>query len=301
MVVGDCSSDAQIEKLLGLEQSRRERADQRLRQSAESLEEWTDAERRLAEELRQQITACQAELEAARSAGSATVEQWVGERRAFKAELERVRGEWAKDASAQRRLIESFAKAVHTMRAEKQKGLAQRSELQAQLLELSLAHKKARSQAARLSEELRQVGGFSSERAATATALQSVTGRQEGELAVLGAENTRLRAQIIDTEEEMDSLVSECSTLKSQLENSQREVAALKTGSVVEVAEAKALRAMRSHNQSTSAEISKLLTRIANLEDRNSTLEWYGRELHIFEMPCSRIHDTAPLTIMFLA
>ena len=75
-------------------------------------------------------------------------------------------------------------------------------------------------------------------------------------------------------EEEMDSLVSECANLKSQLEDSRREVAALKSGSVVEVAEAKALRAMRSHNQSTSAEISKLLSRIADLEDRNSTLEW---------------------------
>eukprot|EP01043_Picozoa_sp_COSAG02_P042154 COSAG02_NODE_3558_length_6563_cov_38.861850_8_plen_298_part_00 len=293
MVVGFLSSDAQQrEKMLELEQSRRERVTQRLRQSAESLEEWTDAERRLAEDLRQQIAACQVELEAARSAGSATLRGWVEERRAFKAELEHIRGEWAKDASAQRLLIANLAKAVHTVQVERQKGLAQRSELQAQLLELSLAHKKARSQAARLAEELRQVGGCSSERAATASALRSMTGRQEAEMAVLGAENTRLRAQIIDTEEEMDSLVSECSTLKSQLEQSRREVAALKTGSVVEVAEAKALRAMRSHNQSTSAEISKLLTRIANLEDRNSTLEWYEPELNC--------RNAAPLAMILL-
>ncbi len=291
MVAGVRSPDAQHSEKL-LEQSRRERVTQRLRQTAESLEEWTDAERHLAEELRQQIAAYQAELEAARSAGSATLRDWVEERRAFKAELERVRGEWAKDASAQRLLTESLAQAVQTVRAEKQKALAQRSDLQAQLLELSVAHKKARSQAARLAEELRQVGGFNSERAATASALQSMTGRQESELAVLGAENTRLRAQMIDTEEEMDSLVSECSTLKSQLEQSRREVAALKTGSVVEVAEAKALRAMRSHNQSTSAEISKLLTRIANLEDRNSTLEWYEPELNC--------RDTAPLAMILL-
>jgi hypothetical protein len=39
---------------------------------------------------------------------------------------------------------------------------------------------------------------------------------------VLGAENTRLRAQITDTEEEMDVLVAECAGLKSQLEEARR-------------------------------------------------------------------------------
>lgn len=268
----------QLEKLLDVEKSRREQADQRLYQNAASLEDWTGAERRLAEELREQIAACGAELEVARREGSATLKAWVEERRGFKSELQRIRREWAEDVSAQRQLVERLAAAVHTVRSEKQKSLAQRSEMQAQLLELSLAHKKARGEVARLTEQLQKVGGFSSERAATASALQNVAGRQEGELAVLGAENTRLRAQMVDTEEEMDALVSECANLKSQLDDSRREVAALKTGSVVEVAEAKALRAMRSHNQSTSAEISKLLRRIADLEDRNSTLEWCDRE-----------------------
>lgn len=282
--VGLCASigvpDAQqLQQLLDREKLSRERADERLRHNAASLEHWTDAERLLAEQFRQQLAACEAELQAARSEGSAMLQEWVEERRAFKSELERIRREWAKDASVHRRQVERLTEAVHTVRTEKQKGLAQRSEMQAQLLELSLAHKKSRSEVARLTEELRQIGGYSSERAATASALQSVTGRQEGELAVLGAENTRLRAQIVDTEEEMDTLVSECANLKSQLEESQREVTALKTGSVVEVAEAKALRAMRSHNQSTSAEISKLLRRIDDLEDKNSTLEWYGHDL----------------------
>ena len=298
-MVGDRFIDAQqLEKLLDLEKSRRERTDQRLHQSAASLEEWTGAERRLAEELRQHITACEAELETIRCEGKAMQQAWVEERRAFKAELERIRTDWAEDASSQHRLMESLAKAMHTVRVEKQKGLAQRSELQAQLLELSVVHRKAQREVARLTEELRQIGGFSSERAATASALQSVTGRQEGELAVLGAENTRLRAQIIDTEEEMDSLVSECATLKAQLEESRREVAALKTGSVVEIAEAKALRAMRSHNQSTSAEVSKLLTRIADLEDRNSTLQWYGRNNHSRDAFVPRQFDIVPLVAM---
>ena len=74
----------------------------------------------------------------------------------------------------------------------------------------------------RLAENLQQIGDFSSERAATASELQGVTGRQEGELVVLGAENTRLRAQITDTEEEMDVLVAECAGLKSQLEEARR-------------------------------------------------------------------------------
>lgn len=56
-----------------------------------------------------------------------------------------------------------------------------------------------------------------------------------------------------------------------------REVSALKTGTVVEAAEAKALRAMRSHNKSTSAEISTLLKRVAELEERNGSLEWCVR------------------------
>jgi hypothetical protein len=211
-----------LESLLDIEKERRELLGQRLDQNVSSLEEWTGAERQLSEDLLQAIAACEAELAAARSEGASTLQAWVAERRAFKTELERTRHEWAEDAAAQRRLVERLVEAVATARAEKQKGLQQRSEMQAQLLELSAAHQQARTEAGRLAENLQQIGDFSSERAATASELQGVTGRQEGELVVLGAENTRLRAQITDTEEEMDVLVAECAGLKSQLEEARR-------------------------------------------------------------------------------
>ena len=42
----------------------------------------------------------------------------------------------------------------------------------------------------------------------------------------------------------------------------------------MEAAEAKALAGMRRHNKSTSKEVSRLLARVAELEERNQTLEW---------------------------
>ena len=161
--------------------------------------------------------------------------------------------------------------AVSAHRDEKERALRQRSDMQAQLLELSAAHQAVTTREAALQDKLKELGVVGGERETAEQELAVVAGRQESDLALLGAENTRLRTQVADTEEEMDTLIAECSQLKDELVVARRSLSALKGGDVMEAAEAKALAGMRRHNKSTSKEVSRLLARVAELEERNQT------------------------------
>ena len=149
---GDENSPAdqrRLGSLLEIEQSRRQLVEHRLAKSVSDLEEWTGAERQLAEDLLQAVAACEAELHAARTEGEALAKGWSEERRGFKAELEGLRRAWQEDSAEQRRLLGSLAEAVAAARVEKERMARQRSEMQAQLLELSAAHQKSRSDGSR--------------------------------------------------------------------------------------------------------------------------------------------------------